>query len=200
MKLNTLERLIVTNPVRHFIQQYWEVPRLLRLGPVLPQNPQIIEIGCGSGNGAKALQKKLNPKKLTTIDLDERMVLLAQKRLKGLENVRALQANASDIPQETKSHDAIFDMGVLHHIPYWRGALWEIHRVLKDGGVLYAEEFYKPLICNSVIRKLIKHPQKDRFTHNELLNELKNAGFKIHFQSTFFGLSGTVIAIKEASG
>ena len=197
MELNTIERLIVTNPIRHSIQRYWEIPRLLNKGPHIPQGSQILEIGCGSGNGAKSLIEILKPSHLTTLDYDQRMVDLASKRLKGVHNVIVMQQDATNLPFADNSFHAIFDMAVLHHIPQWQEALKELHRVLKPGGILYIEEFYKRLICNPVIKHIIHHPQENRFSHAELLAEAQKLGFEIHFKNTFFDLSGTLVLQKH---
>ena len=38
------------------------------------------------------------------------------------------------------TYDAVFDFGIIHHIPRWREALDEVARVLKPGGRFFFEE------------------------------------------------------------
>ncbi len=44
--------------------------------------------------------------------------------------------DAGAIPVAPETYDAVFDFGIIHHVPDWRRTLVEIHRVLKPNGRL----------------------------------------------------------------
>ena len=48
--------------------------------------------------------------------------------------------DASKLDFPTESFNAIFDFGIIHHIPNWKNGIEELKRVLKDGGELIPEE------------------------------------------------------------
>jgi ubiquinone/menaquinone biosynthesis C-methylase UbiE len=39
-------------------------------------------------------------------------------------------------------YDAVFDFGIIHHVPDWRAAVAEVARVLRPQGRFYAEEVF----------------------------------------------------------
>ena len=79
MKLNSIERLVVNNPLRRagqFLEMQWFSRRL----PVL-QGARILEIGCGRGAGGRLIIEKFSPDLLCLMDLDIQMVSKARNFL-----------------------------------------------------------------------------------------------------------------------
>jgi len=101
----------------------------------------VLEIGCGSGGGTELILKYFSPKKLIATDLDPRLIALAKNNVQN-KKVIFEKANATKLSYKEKSFDAIFDYGVIHHIPLpeWKECLKEIYRVLKPGGKLFLWE------------------------------------------------------------
>lgn len=64
-------------------------------------------------------------------------------------------------------------------MPAWREALREIHRVLRPGGRFYAEEVLARFIQHPVWRRLLEHPQHDRFDHDAFRGALEGLGFRV---------------------
>ena len=93
--------------------------------------------------------------------------------------MRLWVGDATKIDAADSTYDAVFDFGIIHHIPDWRKAVGEVHRVLKPGGRFYGEEILRDFILHPVWRRVLDHPLKDRFTHAEFLEELKGAGFGV---------------------
>lgn len=110
-------------------------------------------------------------------DLDPRMVARARRRLgRRGSNARLWVGDATTIPVENDTYDAVFDFGIIHHIPQWRFSLREIARVLKPGGRFYAEEVLGAFIRHPVVRRLFDHPQADRFDAAEFRKGIEEAG------------------------
>jgi ubiquinone/menaquinone biosynthesis C-methylase UbiE len=179
VKLNWAERLVVNNPVRVMIQRLlirW-IKGVIRLTP----QARVLEIGCGRGAGARRIQAEFHPARLHASDLDHRMILKAQRYLQsgGRDQIALFVADACWLPYRDAALDAVFGFGVLHHVPDWRGALREIARVLKPGGIYVLEEFYPPFYQNCLARRLFLHPEHDRFDSRALHQALQETGFAL---------------------
>jgi ubiquinone/menaquinone biosynthesis C-methylase UbiE len=184
MKLNNLEFLLMNNPFRAYIQEKYELPVFMKHIAAEKFN-SILEIGCGNGNGTKLIRKYYNPMHITAIDLDEKMIKIAQKKeLHASTIFQVMDASKLDFPD--KSFDAVFDFGIIHHIPNWKTCISELKRVLKDGGKLFLEDLsidsfsgFPGLIGKS----LLAHPYKEMFSTDEFVQYLNRTGFSInHFE------------------
>lgn len=201
MKLNWGERLAVNNPTR-ILQQYLELGWLKGMMPLTPGGT-ILEIGCGRGVGAKLIDRTFQPAGLHIQDLDMDMISKARKRLdasKSRQIARSLSLSVSDadhLPFRAESFDAVFGFGVLHHVPDWQGALSEVTRVLKPGGVYYVEELYPSLYQNLVTKHILLHPEKNRFRSNDLRKAFDDAHIPLKeaFELEKLGVLG--VAVKD---
>jgi ubiquinone/menaquinone biosynthesis C-methylase UbiE len=181
MKLNGLERAAMNNPVRAWIQRRYEGPTLERLGGRLP-GAKVLEIGCGRGVGTEIIFEQFGAAEVHAFDLDPEMVRLARRRLArylGEGRLRLDVGDATAIPAATASYDAVFDFGILHHVPDWRAAVAEVARVLRPGGVFYFEEVTRQALDRWVYRTFFVHPEEDRFTPDDLAAELDRRGVAI---------------------
>ncbi len=178
MKLSLLERLYVNSPVRNRLQRPLEFHLFQRLASLPPQ-ADVLEIGCGNGGGLAWLARHAQPASLTGLDLDPRQIAAAEHTLAHLTPpARLLVGSAESIPLPANSFHLALSAGCLHHVPKWRTAVTEIHRLLRPGGLFYALEFYAPLLNLPGIRQWLPHPP-GRFTESELLAELTRQGFHI---------------------
>ncbi len=195
MILNRLEFLMMNNPVRACIQRHFEAPRFERMGARLPGG-YALEIGCGRGVGAEIILNRFGAARVDAIDLDPKMIQLARKRLKG-RPVRLWVGDATHLDTEDATYDAVFDFGIVHHIPNWREALSEIWRVLKPGGGLYAEEALRDIISQRLCRALFDHPWDDPFDHEQFIAALRQTGFQIVATKQMWKRFGWYFARKE---
>ncbi|MFN0181140.1 MAG: class I SAM-dependent methyltransferase [Gemmatimonadales bacterium] len=193
MLLNWLEYALMNNPVRALIQRRAEGPYLRRLGgPV--RNGVALEIGAGRGVGVETIFAVFCARQVDAFDIDPRMVALARTRLRGRGGVTLWTGDATHIPRPDRSYDAVFDFGVLHHVPDWRGALREIARVLKPGGRLFAEEILRAAIVHPVVRRLLTHPQQDRFDLKDLRTTCDGVGLRPIAATSRWGAMAWLVA------
>ncbi|MEV4471300.1 class I SAM-dependent methyltransferase [Nonomuraea sp. NPDC049504] len=176
MLMNRVETLVVNNPARRALQRLYEAPLLVKLGGRTPGG-RVAEIGCGSGYGTKLILDQFGAAHVDAVDLDPAMVRRARVRLSRYAGrVRLAQGDANDLRSvfgsDDSSYDAVFDFGIIHHIPDWRTTLTEIGRVLKPGGRLFFEEVTAAALARPTYRHLFVHPEADRFTAGEFLAEL----------------------------
>jgi len=121
---------------------------------------RVLEIGCGLGtDGAQFARAGAD---YTGVDLTNAAVELARKRFELFNlpgNFRVADAENLDFPEN--SFDLVYSHGVLHHTPDTGGAVSEIHRVLKPGGVakvmLYHRDSYNYRINIRVLRRAGAH-------------------------------------------
>jgi ubiquinone/menaquinone biosynthesis C-methylase UbiE len=176
MLLNRIEYALMNNPVRAAIQRHFEAARLLEMGGPM-HGGVALEIGCGRGVGSELILDVFGADAVDAVDLDPRMVALARERLGRFgSRVRLWVGDAATLAASAKSYDAVFDFGIIHHIPQWRDALAEVCRVLKPGGRFYAEEVLAPFIQNPFLSRLLEHPQDDRFDTETFDRALRKAG------------------------
>lgn len=179
MKLNRVEKALMNNPARELLQWHYEAPLLERLGGRV-DGLRVLELGCGRGVGTEILLRRLGAAHVTAFDLDPAMVALARRRLApyGPDQVTLLVADATAIPAPDAAFDAVFDFGIVHHVPDWRSAVAEVRRVLRPGGRFYFEEVTKPALRRWVYRAFLDHPTEDRFTAPAFVAELERHGLR----------------------
>ena len=133
---------------RNAVQRGFEVPALVRLLR-LPRGGDVLEVGCGRGVALRALERKLEPRTLTGIDVDALLVAEAGAR----SSARTLVADVRRLPFAGETFDLVIDFGTLHHIVRPEEALREVERVLRVDGMLVHE---------TRLAQLVAHP--GRFT------------------------------------
>ena len=179
MKLNKFERWMVSSPLRRFgqylVMQWFKTTVALKTGAA------ILEVGCGSGVGARLIYKSYQPARLHLLDLDPAMIKKAARRVnaKNEKPIDYCVADAARLPLKDDALDAVFGFGFLHHVPAWRKGLAEVARVLKHGGVYFMEEYYPSLYQNFITRHILVHPEKDRFKSQDLHQAFQNANLTL---------------------
>lgn len=179
MKLNWAERLAVNNPLRP-LQQRLEIS-WYKNNIKLEYGSRILEIGCGRGAGSFLIKKTFMPRQIHAMDLDIDMIKKAKKYLspQRREGIDFFIGDVCQLPYPDETMDAVFGFGVLHHIPDWQGALKEIVRVLKTGGIYCFEELYPPLYQNIITRHILLHPTENRFESDEFKLAIFESGLNM---------------------
>jgi len=199
MLLNRVEFALMNNPIRSAIQRRFEADRLLRLGGPL-HGGTALEIGCGRGVGVELVLERFGAEVVHAFDLDPRMVALARKRLRRRgSRVRLWVGDSTRIPVPDEAYDAVFDFGIIHHVPDWRRALSEVRRVLKPGGRFYAEEVLAGFLRNRLVRGLLEHPRDDRFDSGDFRRALGEAGLTALASREAWGAFAWFVASKRAA-
>ena len=180
MKLNRIEFLLMNNSIRNLIQKHIEIKRLRKLSNLSP-NKAVLEIGCGTGNGSKLIKKYFQTDRIYATDLDKRMIDIAKKKNKD-DSISFEVQSATKLKYKNNNFDAIFDLGVIHHIPNWKDCLKELKRVLKPKGQLIIEDLSIETFSTTfgkLMKKVLDHPYKSMHKEDEFVEYLKKIGFKI---------------------
>ena len=105
------------------------IRRLLAAIDTIPA-ARVLDIGCGTGNYADALQR-LSQAQIEGVDQSEGM--LAHARQKNGQ-VRFHQGDAEQLPLDDARFGLVYMTDVIHHVPHIDRLFAEIYRVLKPGG------------------------------------------------------------------
>ena len=106
---------------------------------------QALDFGCGSGNLTRHFIGL--GMQVLACDVSERFLSLVRQQFSGAQ-LATLQLNGVDLGEvESGSRDFIAAYSVLHHVPDYLGAVKEMARVCRPGGVIYfdhepSEEFW----------------------------------------------------------
>jgi ubiquinone/menaquinone biosynthesis C-methylase UbiE len=188
----------MNNPVRAAIQRRFEAERLLAMGGRMGGG-RALEVGCGRGVGVELILDRFGAGEVDAFDLDPRMIERARDRLRRRkEKIRLWVGDVTAISAPDAHYDAVFDFGIVHHVPDWRAALREIHRVLRPSGRLYAEEVFERFIADPLWRRVLEHPQKDRFDAARFEKGLEGAGFRVVATRTLWDRFGWFVADRKA--
>ena len=138
---------------RNALQECLELPLMLRALSV-PAGGDMLEIGCGRGVALPVIADGLHPSSLTGIDVD--IAARSDATSRALERRTQVRLHCGDVrrmPFDDGSFDVVFDFGTCYHIANASGALREIARVLKPGGLFVTE---------TVLSQLLAHPFRTR--------------------------------------
>jgi ubiquinone/menaquinone biosynthesis C-methylase UbiE len=180
VKLNIIEKALMNNPAREQFQSLYEAPLLERLGGRV-DGDRVLEVGCGRGVGTELIIERLGAAHVTAFDSDPAMVAMAERRLRRYltDQVDLSVGDVTAIDAPDASFDAVFDFGIIHHVPTWRDAVAEIARVLRPGGRFFFEEVTKKALDHWSFRLLFEHPSDDRFTGASFVAECTRHGMTV---------------------
>ena len=134
--------------LNHFLSAgidiYWRKKAISLLQKSQPK--QILDIATGTGDFAiEAL--KVNPEKITGIDISEGMLAVGREKLqkKGLTGkIELLSGDSENLQFEANSFDAVTAAFGVRNFENLEKGLSEMNRVLKPGGRVVILEFSKP--------------------------------------------------------
>lgn len=141
----------------------------------------VADIGAGTGYMTAGIAQLVS--RVYAIDGSVEMLEIAQKNLRGFENIEYRQGEALALPLPDASVDAVFANMYLHHCTDPMGAIGEMVRTLKPGGRLVITDM-------------------DRHTHEWMLDEMADVwlGFERDQVRGWLEQVGLVNVIVDCSG
>lgn len=186
----------MNNPVRALVQRRYEAMLMERLGERI-DGQCVLEIGCGRGVGTEIIFERFGAREVDAFDLDPDMIAQAQRRLSAYssDRLRLFVGDAAAINAEDASYDAVFDFGIVHHVPDWQQAIKEISRVLRPGGLFFFEEVTKQALDRWFYRMFLEHPTENRFTAGEFVTELERQAISVGSNQVEWFLGDFVVGV-----
>jgi len=105
----------------------------------------LVDLGSGTGDLSIQIAKNLPKIKVYGIDLSKKMVKIARRHAKDIENAQFEIGNAVDLPFEDDSVDFIVSTGSLHHWKKPVKVFDECCRVLKNGKEAWIYDGYSDI-------------------------------------------------------
>jgi ubiquinone/menaquinone biosynthesis C-methylase UbiE len=146
----------------------------------IPNNPRIVDIGCGFGHSFGELTQRYSPEFIMGVDADPNLFERANDAAKKNNCEVKLHAdNAARMNLPDAEFDVVFCHQTFHHIVEQEAAMAEFFRILKPGGVLLFAESTKRYIHSLPIKLLFRHPMEVQKTADEYLAIIRAAGFNL---------------------
>ncbi len=191
MKLNAIEKVLMNNPARAALQRRYEATLLQRLGGRF-DGKRVLEIGCGRGVGTEIIFQRFGAHEVHAFDLDPDMIDQARRALSHYppHRLTLYTGDATAVKEPDASFDAVFDFGIIHHIPNWQDAVSEVARVLRPGGKFYFEEVTSHALGRWFYQTFLEHPQSQYwFNKKQFVVELERHGILVgpNIVERFFG-------------
>jgi ubiquinone/menaquinone biosynthesis C-methylase UbiE len=155
-----------------------------------------LDAGCGDGRYLAALADEL-PRRIAGVDIAERILETARTRIPRAE---LRQANLEALPFADAEFDLVLSSQVIEHVLDARGAMVELARVLRPGGVLILSTDNARNVVTRVLnaprsalvqvlgmrgrRGRIESPAT-AYTHESLTRLLEGAGLEVQHSETF---------------
>jgi ubiquinone/menaquinone biosynthesis C-methylase UbiE len=116
-----------------------------------------LEVGCGTGSlWENAPEITAAFSELVLTDISTGMTAAAEKRFAGWPNVKVQALDVLTLPFADRSFDLVVANSMLYHVQDVDAALSQIHRVLRDDGVLYATTFGKEGLLQFIHRGMFE--------------------------------------------
>ena len=106
-----------------------------------------LDVCCGTADWTIALSKAVGPQgEVTGLDFSENMLEVGKKKTAHMDNIHLVHGDAMNLPFDDASFDYVTIGFGLRNVPDYLGALKEMERVLKPGGMIVCLETSQPTL------------------------------------------------------
>lgn len=156
-------------------------------GESLPQDPVLLDAGCGQGKSFAHLRQAFAPQRLIGVDADPHSLELSAEEAARLNlHVELIGSDCATLNVPDASVDLLFCHQTFHHLVEQEKALAEFYRVLKPGGYLLFAESTEAYIDTWVIRWLFRHPMHVQKSAAQYLEMIRGQGFEFSEQNVSY--------------
>ena len=155
----------------------------------------VLEIGAGSGSVAQRVLSDAPELSWTAIDIDPHMAQTAATRLRAFAGASVKTADATAMPFPDDSFDSVVSCLMLHHIIDWEGAVAEVARVLRMGGIFVGYDLVRTPLA-SLFHRLDGSPHR-LIVPDDFRAECARNGLSPSLQSRLLGHVLRFVARKD---
>jgi ubiquinone/menaquinone biosynthesis C-methylase UbiE len=153
----------------------------------LPENPVLLDAGCGQGKSFQYLRHVFAPQRLIGLDADHHSLTLSgEEAARQNLPVELIGSDCATLQVADASVDLLFCHQTFHHLVEQEKALAEFYRVLKPGGYLLFAESTEAYIDTWVIRWLFRHPMHVQKSAAQYLDMIRQQGFEFGPQNVSY--------------
>ena len=106
-----------------------------------------LDVCCGTADWTIALSKAVGPQgEVTGLDFSENMLEVGKEKTAHMDNIHLVHGDAMNLPFDDASFDYVPIGFGLRNVPDYLGALKEMERVLKPGGMIVCLETSQPTL------------------------------------------------------
>lgn len=138
-----------------------------------PQQPNILDVGCGTGHWIDFYRKNFAARSLTGIDVSKRCVETLQVKYGHLKDVLILEGDITDPLKLNSTFDIVNAIGVLFHIPddtSLKRAVHNLAALMAENAVLIVSGQFGFLTRN------VQFHSRDHFSDQEEFNQIRSKG------------------------
>ena len=185
----------------------------------IQNSDKIIDVGSGTGDLVKIIQRKNPNVSITSIDLNFEMLKYGKNNFANNKNINRINCNAEELPFKDDLFDKYIISFCLRNITLIDKALTEAMRIMKPGGTFFCLEFstpqsplvnkiyqfYKKNIIPLIGEKIANNKRAYRyleqsisqFPHQDvLLTKLKKIGY---INASYSNLFNGIVCIHKAT-
>lgn len=176
----------------------WPTAKALRV----QEGDVALDLACGTGILARIVAPQANERGFVVgldISLDRLKCARAHARREGLRNIDLMKGDAESLPYKTGFFDKVAVCGAFSGFPNPGKSLNEIHRILREGGILSLavrcnyQNFHVKMLKRIADKVDKRYKELNWYERDELIGLVENAGFKsidcTHLGGAFSALS-----------
>jgi SAM-dependent methyltransferase len=109
----------------------------------IAQSDSVLDVGCGSGSMARLIARSFPRARVTGVDICEQYLDFAERKARdeGLQNVNFRRGDVFELPFADATFDVVWAKYLLQWLKQPKGALAELKRVTKPGGLVVSCDF-----------------------------------------------------------
>lgn len=164
------------NPLVGFIEWH-RLNKAVELGEI-DENKKVIEVGCEGGFLLKSIIERKKPKLLVGLDISRKALIDARDLLNiNNRNVCLIQGDNANLPFKSNGFEVVICSEVLEHVIDPENAVKELHRIVKEKGVVIITVPYEKMLT------FIKHCLKKVGVYKILFSNLEETTSEWHIHS-----------------
>lgn len=145
-------------------------------------NTNFLDIGCGTGWAVGVAARTAGYKgSFYGVDLSPGMITRARENFRENQNIYFIEASSDSIPLQDSFFDIIICTNSFHHYLHPDRSLTEMHRLLKDGGMVYildpTADTWIVKLADKIIR-FLEPTHVKIYSTEEFINMMTVAGLK----------------------
>lgn len=143
----------------------------------LPEQPAVLDAGCGEGLAFKLIERHLKARIIFGIEIDKAQVAKAILRAGRLKTpTHVMQGDVSLASFRDETFDIIFAHQILHHTADQEAMVNKFMGLLKPGGLLLSAESCRAFIESWPVKLLFRHPAMVQKSALEYVQLIRNSG------------------------